>query len=88
MKACKCGVTMNFNCMDCKQCTSCMNEYYMVQTEVWEQAIPKSKRRKLICLGCLEKRLGRELTRADFTDAPINNIYQNSDRMMDRLHRM
>lgn len=25
-----------------------------------------------MCIGCLEKRLGRQLNYADFTDAPIN----------------
>lgn len=26
----------------------------------------------ILCIGCLEKRLGRSLTAADFTDVPAN----------------
>jgi hypothetical protein len=27
-----------------------------------------------LCIGCLEQRIGRRLTRADFSDAPINAL--------------
>src|SRR3974390_1908830 len=27
---------------------------------------------EMLCIGCLEKRIGRTLMRCDFTDAPIN----------------
>jgi hypothetical protein len=29
--------------------------------------------REILCIGCLERRLGRTLTRADFTNCRINN---------------
>jgi hypothetical protein len=39
-----------------------------------------------LCIGCLEKRLGRKLTPDDFTNAPINRPdHWHSDRLADRL---
>jgi hypothetical protein len=40
---------------------------------------------EILCIGCLEKRIGRTLCRADFTDVPINNPNLSSDRLRDRL---
>jgi len=42
---------------------------------------------EILCIGCLEKRIGRTLCRADFTGAPVNdpNRFQLSDRLRDRL---
>jgi hypothetical protein len=69
----------------------------MVHDAVWNQAW--SGRRKswqgkvpgqqILCIGCLEKRIGRTLTRDDFTDAPANDAKKNnmSDRLRDRLTR-
>ncbi len=39
-----------------------------------------------LCIGCLERRLGRRLTSADFTDAPINQPSPaNTPRLASRL---
>lgn len=74
----------NFLCVDCGICTHTINEYYMVRSYLWKtamQANPKISERKrkreldlstMLCLGCLEKRLKRELTPDDFTDCPLN----------------
>jgi hypothetical protein len=45
--------------------------------------------REILCIGCLEKRIGRTLCRTDFIDAPINdpNEHQHSDRLRNRLAR-
>jgi hypothetical protein len=45
-------------------------EHYMVHPKVWKKA---GMDRGFLCIGCLERRLGRRLTAKDFTDAPINN---------------
>ena len=38
------------------------------------------------CLGCLETRLDRTLTPADFLACPLNlGIFEQSDRLVDRL---
>jgi hypothetical protein len=45
-------------------------EYYMVHDALWQKA---KMRTGFLCIGCLERRLGRVLTVNDFTTAPINN---------------
>lgn len=73
-----------FECAACSIDTLHINEYYMVTDEVWEAAWPK--RYGMLCIGCLENRLGRELTAEDFTDAPINRGYfKYSERLAARL---
>lgn len=49
-------------------------EYYMVTDEVWHAAMSGESNpfSGYLCIGCLERRLGRELTPADFSDYPIN----------------
>ena len=70
-------------CIDCGVSTRSPWERYMVKDEVWERAVPEddpSKFFMFLCVGCLEGRLGRTLTRADFTDASLNapNRYDSS----------
>lgn len=52
----------------CKCCGE-LNEPYMIHNELWK-AVDGGK--GLICLLCVEDRLGRPLTLNDFTQAPIN----------------
>ncbi|MBB4934580.1 hypothetical protein F4561_005400 [Lipingzhangella halophila] len=47
-------------------------EWYQVTDDVWLSAVP-SKEGYILCVGCLEARLGRQLVPGDFTAAPINN---------------
>jgi len=58
----------------------------MVHNIVWQTAIGREYIRYL-CIGCLEKRLKRKLTRLDFTSAPINSMPGRSERLQDRLLR-
>ena len=41
----------------------------------------------MLCIGCLEKRMGRKLRRQDFIDLPINGINPKTQllRLRDRL---
>lgn len=57
----------------------------MVQSWLWKKVNPNIL--GLLCIGCLEHRLGRELTRTDFTDAPVNStdIFDKSRRLQNRL---
>lgn len=57
-----------FACMDCKKDT--WNEYYMVYSRIWKKANPKFKGK--LCIGCIEKRLGRKLNEKDFTKVLVN----------------
>jgi len=61
-------------------------EYYMVRNELWEQATASTPAR-FLCIGCLEFRIGRELTYYDFINAPINDPTDDisSDRLRQRL---
>ena len=56
----------------------------MIHNELWAQANPQIN--GMLCIGCLEIRLGRTLTSEDFTDASINRPYRNmSKRLASRL---
>jgi hypothetical protein len=74
----------------------------MVRDDVWEQAWAgrrKSWQRRrhdgrelvegqeVLCIGCLEQRLGRTLMACDFIDVPCNDPNQKrmSERLRDRL---
>jgi hypothetical protein len=76
-----------FECVDCRVNTNAINEYYMVNREVWLASGLKSNG-GMLCIGCLEHRIGRELTRKDFTDAPINraSFFGRSARLLKRLN--
>jgi hypothetical protein len=57
-------------------------EWYMVTGATWEQVAANAK---FLCVGCLEGRLGRLLTPADFAPFPINDRSAlDSDRLADR----
>ena len=55
--------------------------YYMVKDDVWALAWPESRSRfadilpgaEYLCIGRLERRLVRALSKADFTNAPVND---------------
>ena len=68
-------------CLDCR-----VNTDIVVNDEVWQSA---RMDRGMLCIGCLEGRLGRRLVRSDFTDAPINRMRRlgRSCRLKGRLRR-
>lgn len=76
---------MKWKCLDCKEDTGKMREHYFVKTEVWMRV--HHSIRGMLCVGCLETRLGRRLEPGDFTDAHINNprLYPMSDRLRNRI---
>jgi hypothetical protein len=49
-------------CVDCRADTRILNEYYMVHDHVW----PIGKFDGMLCIGCIEKRIGRQLVPEDF----------------------
>ena len=72
---------MSYICNDCgvdtTPCTGkrgCRHagrwEHYMVKNKLWKDA---GMLDGFLCIGCLEHRLGRQLTPKDFTNAPIND---------------
>jgi len=76
-------------CVDCEVDTRACHEYYMVLRAIW-QAFGVG--RGMLCLGCLERRLGRFLTPADFDHGlPVNQQMSRfgytkmSTRLLNRL---
>ena len=55
-----------FRCVDCGKDTNKSGEYYMVRDEVWAASgiVPHGG---MLCLRCLERRIGREINIKDFT---------------------
>jgi hypothetical protein len=57
----------------------------MVTDQVWSSVADRG----MLCIGCLEQRLGRMLHARDFTDAPINQVADMTDdasaRFLNRL---
>jgi len=72
-------------CLDCKRDTSQLREHYFLKGEIWSRV--HSSAIGMLCIGCVETRLGRKLTASDFTDAHINDPkrYEMSDRLRSRL---
>lgn len=79
-----------YACADCDVNTSDIGEYYMVRDDIWT-ITGLDYISTMLCIQCLENRIGRKLAPNDFTDAPINlpNFFgPKSDRLADRLgHR-
>jgi hypothetical protein len=74
------------HCLDCKKDTYKLREYYMVTNRTWRKANPAIA--GMLCIGCLEKRLGRKLSQfKDFIWCPLNaaNVFIGSARIKDRL---
>lgn len=76
-----------FTCVDCRNDTAAMHEYYMVHDAIWAQ-VGMQPHGGMLCIGCLEDRLGRMLTNLDFTAAPVNSGFfcDQSARLRDRIH--
>jgi hypothetical protein len=55
-----------FACADCG--ISTFPEYYMVRTALWRL---HGVGRKMLCVGCLESRMGRQLAPEDFKDCVL-----------------
>ncbi len=74
----------NFYCIDCKKDT--WYEYYTVNNRLWKKINPKIS--GMLCIGCVETRLGRKLKKADFADKPINTKkFTRTPRLINRLQR-
>ena len=71
-----------FNCIGCG--TDTLHEYYMVLNDVW---LLGGGGNGMLCIGCLELRLGRKLIPHDFTDCRVNrdHLAHKSIRLLNRL---
>lgn len=94
-----CDDNSGYLCIDCGVDTSIdgIQEYYMVTKAVWLKAglkhpdmgrdSPGGQHDGMLCIGCLEARLGRKLKPADFTNVPINRgWFPMSERLTNRVY--
>ena len=72
-------------CLDCGVDTGKIHEHYFIQTALWMEVV--GSKSGMLCIDCLEKRLGRKLRKQDFPSVHINNpkLYSMSDRLRERL---
>lgn len=82
------SASADFLCMDCAVDTDTLGEYFVLQHHLWAQIHPD--RIGHLCIGCVETRLGRKLTAADFLDVPVNTDpdprWARSARLTERLN--
>jgi len=73
-----------FDCKDCGINTLYAGEYYMVDDAIWQA---NGVGNGMLCIGCLESRIGYKLQSSDFSDVPINNggAGVKSERLQKRL---
>ena len=86
---------IGLHCEDCGVGTRTLGEYYAVKDYVWDYAWGGRRKpwhgssgQEILCIGCLENRIGRTLVASDFIpDVPANDPNQDdiSERMRDRL---
>jgi hypothetical protein len=59
----------------------------MVKDEVWYSAMTPRSKPAMLCIGCLEGRIGRLLMKDDFAAVPLNEMpfWRRSDRLKSRL---
>jgi hypothetical protein len=90
---CDCEVVFNVQMTDpkplvdfsCEDCGSDYDEYYMVQSDIWK-AHGVNTGNGMLCIGCLEERMGRQLCRQDFYPSmKIDADANRSLRLQDRL---
>lgn len=75
-------------CIDCHQDTGKIKEFYFINTNTWLTAL--GSKQGMLCIGCLEKRLGRELRQDDFPNVTINSprYGDKSQRLMQRMNNV
>ena len=72
-----------FMCLDCRVDTGKIGEHYMLVDSTWRQAHDSAV--GMLCIGCIELRLGRRLVKADFNSSHVNNIKNMSNRLVERI---
>ncbi len=74
----------NTKCACCGEDTQKIGEYFDVKDAIWQEA-GKQFAKKILCVGCLEEKLGRALVPDDFSNALVNhNLARKSARLRQR----
>lgn len=74
-----------YDCHDCGVNTVRIGHYYRLVDVVWEAACknhPSHDEIFMLCIPCVERRLGRELDMYDFTPMPINALTAINDPLV------
>jgi hypothetical protein len=70
-----------FYCVGCGDDVT--DEFFMIHHHLWDEYI---RHGGWMCVSCVERRLGRELTRDDFILCPINvTTFRKTDRLLARM---
>jgi hypothetical protein len=57
-------------CLDCsKDLSAPGGDYYGLKDQLWRELVPRTQRHGMLCLSCVRRRLGRELTPENFKQA-------------------
>lgn len=74
-----------FRCLDCQIDTGKAHEHYFINTVTWLSVVQTTK--GMLCIGCIETRLGRQLIAADFPKVSVNSpSYEpKSLRLLNRM---
>lgn len=75
-----------FACLDCGMDTGKSHEFYFVNTQLWLSVVGSTS--GMLCVGCLEKRIGRKLVASDFPDVSINRPglgRRHSNKLINRI---
>jgi hypothetical protein len=78
-----------FLCMDCKVDTGKIGEHYMLADSTWNLIHDSNK--GMLCIGCVESRLGRQLISTDFNDSHVNKPFPGkffSGRLHNRINNI
>jgi hypothetical protein len=62
----------HWHCLDCSKDTDITEEFYVLRDDLWRRLVRRTWRGGMLCLDCVERRLGRALHRGDFANVPVN----------------
>jgi hypothetical protein len=74
-----------FLCLDCSTDTGKAGEHYMLVDSTWQ--LTGLGKYGMLCIGCVEQRIGRNLHKADFNNSYLNKPRTGikSARLMNRM---
>ena len=76
------SVRKNFICVDCGRDTwKDDKDYYMIRFDLWNKY---GVGEKMLCMKCIETRLGHKLTRDDITDCTLNHMNYYTSKLFDK----
>ncbi len=73
-------------CLDCKVDTGKIGEHYMLVDATWQLA--HDSHIGMLCIGCIETRIGRKLMPSDFNNSHVNRQQPGKTQSQRMLLRM